>query len=42
MKLRGLTDPLLVTSDGAPGIIKVIEVVLSACRPSMLPRPPYA
>jgi putative transposase len=21
MKLRGLTDPLLVTSDGAPGII---------------------
>jgi putative transposase len=26
MKLRGLTDPLLVTSDGAPGIIKAIEV----------------
>ena len=26
MKGRGLTDPLLVTSDGAPGIIKAIEV----------------
>src|SRR5499427_4659374 len=26
MKMRGLTDPLLVTSDGAPGIIKAIEV----------------
>ena len=26
MKRRGLNDPLLVTSDGAPGIIKVIEV----------------
>jgi putative transposase len=26
MKLRGLKDPLLVTSDGAPGIIKAIEV----------------
>jgi putative transposase len=26
MKLRGLNDPLLVTSDGAPGIIKAIEV----------------
>ncbi len=25
MKGRGLTDPLLVTSDGAPGIIKAIE-----------------
>ena len=26
MKKRGLNDPLLVTSDGAPGIIKAIEV----------------
>jgi putative transposase len=26
MKRRGLTEPLLVTSDGAPGIIKAIEV----------------
>ena len=26
MKMRGLNDPLLVTSDGAPGIIKAIEV----------------
>src|SRR5215813_985563 len=26
MKMRGLPDPLLVTSDGAPGIIKAIEV----------------
>ena len=26
MKIRGLNDPLLVTSDGAPGIIKAIEV----------------
>ena len=26
MKLRGLSDPMLVTSDGAPGIIKAIEV----------------
>ena len=26
MKMRGLKDPLLVTSDGAPGIIKAIEV----------------
>ena len=25
-RLRGLTDPLLVTSDGAPGIIKAIEI----------------
>ena len=25
-KRRGLNDPLLVTSDGAPGIIKAIEV----------------
>ena len=24
--MRGLNDPLLVTSDGAPGIIKAIEV----------------
>jgi hypothetical protein len=29
MKRRGLNDPLLVTSDGAPGIIKAIE----ACFP---------
>jgi hypothetical protein len=28
MKMRGLNDPLLVTSDGAPGIIKAIEVCL--------------
>jgi transposase-like protein len=26
MKLRGFRDPLLVTSDGAPGITKAIEV----------------
>src|SRR6201981_5682 len=26
MKKRGLNDPLLVTSDGAPGIIKAIEI----------------
>jgi len=26
MKRRGLNDPQLVTSDGAPGIIKAIEV----------------
>src|SRR6266702_3151027 len=26
MKGRGLNDPLLVTSDGAPGVIKAIEV----------------
>ena len=26
MKMRGLNDPLLVTSDGVPGIIKAIEV----------------
>jgi putative transposase len=26
MKRRGLNDPLLVTSDGAAGIIKAIEV----------------
>jgi hypothetical protein len=26
MKGRGINDPLLVTSDGAPGIIKAIEV----------------
>ena len=26
MKRRGLNDPLLVTSDGAPGIIMAIEV----------------
>ena len=26
MKRRGLNDPLLVTSDGAPGIIKAIDV----------------
>ncbi len=30
MKRRGLNDPLLVTSDGAPGIIKAIEI----CFPS--------
>ena len=29
MKRRGLNDPLLVTSDGAPGIIKAIEVCFS-------------
>jgi hypothetical protein len=29
MKMRGLGDPLLVTSDGAPGVIKAIE----ACFP---------
>jgi hypothetical protein len=37
MKMRGLNDPLLVTSDGAPGIIKAIESVLPACRPPALP-----
>jgi hypothetical protein len=26
MKRRGLNDPLLVTSDGARGIIKAIEI----------------
>src|SRR6266516_848801 len=26
LKMRGLNDPLLVTSDGAPGILKAIEV----------------
>lgn len=26
MKRRGLNDPLLVTSDGAPGIVKAIEI----------------
>ena len=26
MKMRGLVDPLLVTSDGTPGIIKAIEI----------------
>ena len=26
MKMRGLNEPLLVTSDGAPGVIKAIEV----------------
>src|SRR5262249_36480937 len=26
MKMRGLNEPLLITSDGAPGIIKAIEV----------------
>ena len=26
MMRRGLNDPLLVTSDGAPGIIKAIEI----------------
>jgi putative transposase len=26
MKMRGLNDPLLITSDGAPGILKAIEV----------------
>ena len=26
MKKRGLNDPLLVTSDGAPGIVKAIEI----------------
>ena len=26
MKMRGLNDPLLVTSDGAPGIVKAIEI----------------
>jgi transposase-like protein len=26
MKRRGLNDPLLVTSDGAPGIIKAIDI----------------
>jgi putative transposase len=30
MKMRGLNEPLLVTSDGAPGVIKAIEV----CFPS--------
>jgi hypothetical protein len=29
MKRRGLNDPLLVTSDGAPGIIKAIEICFS-------------
>ena len=33
MKRRGLNDPQLVTSDGAPGIIKAIEVCFQrACR----------
>ncbi len=37
MKRRGLNDPLLVTSDGAPGIIKAIEVCFpSAARQSCL------
>jgi transposase-like protein len=26
MKLRGLNDPLLITSDGAPGIVKAVEL----------------
>ena len=30
MRSRGLGDPLLVVSDGAPGIIKAIETCLSA------------
>jgi hypothetical protein len=30
MKRRELNDPLLVTSDGAPGIIKAIEICLEA------------
>ena len=30
MKRRGLKDPLLVTSDGAPGIIKAIEIAFHA------------
>ena len=34
MKRRGLNDPLLVTSDGAPGIVKAIEICFprAACR----------
>ena len=38
MKGRGLNDPLLVTSDGAPGIIKAIEVCFPrAARNAALP-----
>jgi transposase-like protein len=42
MKLRGLADPLLVTSDGAPGIIKAIEGLLSARGPPALPGASHA
>ena len=36
MKMRGLTDPLLVTSDGAPGIIKAIELCFPRARSSSM------
>src|SRR5262249_1202769 len=39
MKRRGLNDPLLVASDGAPGIIKAIEICFPrAARQRCLPQ----
>jgi transposase-like protein len=32
MRARGLGDPLLVVSDGAPGIVKAIEMIRAAER----------
>jgi hypothetical protein len=42
MKRRGLTDPLLVISDGAPVIIKAMEILLSALCPPTLPGASHA
>lgn len=50
MRARGLGDPLLVVSDGAPGVIKAIETpdrgpgqaLLSPLGPPALPRAPHA
>ena len=42
MRARGLGDPVLVVSDGAPGVIRAIEEALPALRPPALPRAPDA
>jgi putative transposase len=42
MRVRGLNDPLLVVTDGAPGIIRAAEECFPTRRSSALPRAPDA
>jgi len=37
-KRRGLADPLLVVTDGAPGLIRAVESLLPAAPAPALPR----
>jgi transposase-like protein len=39
---RGLADPLLAVTDGAPGLIRAVETCFSAGAPPAVPRPPDA